>query len=454
MGHLRRTIGALALATFGYVDSASADVTLSPSQMRELAGQAVSQGQPRLAYDLAHALIGRDAVDLNAHLIKSRAARDLGRNEDALTHARAAWALADAPEAKYAAALANAQALSSAGRRTAAQLWLRRAVQLAPNDRLKARAAQDFRYVRRQNPWSTSLSFSIAPSSNINNGSRNETSELFDLPFEFQLEGQARALSGVEISAQIDTRYRLVETQRKRTDLRFGARHRTYVLSDDAKEIAPDADGADFATTSAYVGLNESYRLPNIKARWGWNMRLGASWYAGEDLLQYARIGTTYQHVVGDRGLASLSLSREIQNGQNGRDDSAIWSGRVGYGHSFENGNRLSLSAFYSASQSDADYLDYTERKIAMQYSLAKPVGPMLLQFGVTLGDKTHEKSGFSSDGRKERSVEASVTAALPDLDYYGFMPTITLRAERTEANIDIYETENFGIQMGIRSAF
>ena len=39
-------------------------------------------------------------------------------------------------------------------------------------------------------------------------------------------------------------------------------------------------------------------------------------------------------------------------------------------------------------------------------------------------------------------------------MDFYGFIPTVTLNAERTHANIDLYETENFGIQVGIRSAF
>jgi hypothetical protein len=176
--------------------------------MRELAGQAVVQGQPGLTFDVSGALIARDTDDLNAHLIRSRAARDLGRNDDALLHARAAWSLSDTQDEKYAAALANAQALSSAGRRTAAQLWLRRAVQLAPTDALRAKAAQDFRYVRGQNPWATALSFSVSPSSNINNGSRNETFELFDLPFEFELGGEARALSGLEVATGFSTRYR------------------------------------------------------------------------------------------------------------------------------------------------------------------------------------------------------------------------------------------------------
>ncbi|MCR9158699.1 MAG: hypothetical protein NXH80_15775 [Rhodobacteraceae bacterium] len=444
------TFGALAFVAA----QASAQAVLKPEQMRELAGQAVMQGQAGLAFDLTGALIERDDGDLNAHLIRSRAARNLGRNEDALTHARFAWALADEEDARYAAALAMAQALSSSGRRTAAQLWLRRAVQIAPDDRSKARAAEDFQYVRRQNPWSTALRFSISPSSNINNGSRNETSELFGLPFEFALEGEARALSGVEIATGFSTRYRLVTNERKRTDLLLGLSHRTYVLSDTAKDIAPDTDGSDFATSSVFVGLQEDYALPGGRARLGWNARLGRTWYAGDPLLSYTRIGTTYRRIAGDNGMLSLSINHESQAGEGTRPDATIWSASLGYGMSLTSGNSLSISTSFTDSQSDADYLTYSERAISARYALAKPIGPAQLEFGLSLSQKLHEKSNLTTDGRDERSVKASVTAALPEMDFYGFIPTNTLNAERTNANIDLYETENVGIQLGIRSAF
>lgn len=446
---------ALAVCAFAIAaGQASAQAVLSPDEMRELAGQAVFAGQAGLAFDLSGALIGRDDADLNAHLIRSRAARDLGRNDDALTHAQQAWKLAEEDDARYASALAMAQALSSSGRRTAAQLWLRRAIQIAPTEALKAQAAKDFTYVRRRNPWATALRFSVSPSSNINNGSRNETSELFGLPFEFALEGEARALSGVEISTGLSTRYRLVNSERKRTDLLFGLSHRTYILSDDAKEIAPDVDGSDFATSSVFVGLQEDYVLPGGQSRLGWDARLGQTWYGGETLLTYSRLGATYRRTAGQSGLINLSVNLEDQTGENGRDDAVIWSGGIGYGMALANGDQISISTSLLKSESDADYLDYTQRAISAQYGMARPVGPAQLDFGLTFSDKTHDRSGLSPDGRDERSVRATITAALPDLDFYGFIPTITLNAERTEANIDLYETENYGIQLGIRSAF
>lgn len=449
-----RRLGLIAGALVLVAAQASAQAVLSPGQMRDLAGQAVLQGQSGLAFDLSGALIERDANDLGAHLIRSRAARNLGRNDDALSHARRAWALAETEDARYAAALAMAQALSSSGRRTAAQLWLRRAAQIAPNEALKARAAEDFRYVRRQNPWSTALRFSIAPSSNINNGSRNETSELFGLPFEFSLEGEARALSGVEISTGVSTRYRLVNSDRKRTDLLFGLSHRTYVLSDDAKDIAPDAKGSEFATSSVFVGLQEDYALSGGKARLGWDMRLGRTWYGGDPLMSYNRLGASYRRATGETGMLSLSLNREGQSGEDGRADATIWSAQLGYGMSLPGGDTLSLSTSFLTSESDADYLYYDQRAISARYGLAEAIGPAFLVFGLTLSDKRHDGTGVASQKRHEKTAKASVTAILRDVEYYGFMPTITLNAERTDANIDLYETENFGIELGIRSAF
>ncbi|WP_072780059.1 tetratricopeptide repeat protein [Marivita hallyeonensis] len=448
----RNIVAAVALLFTGA--TASAEVVLSPAEMREVASQAVLQGRPDVAYDLAGALLQRDANDIDAQLIRSRAARDLGRYDTALEHARRAWDLADFDRARYAAALAQAQALASAGNNTRAQWWLRRAAQIAPNDQLKTRAARDFQYVRAQNRWSTYLSFSISPSSNINNGSRNETSELFDLPLDFQLQGEARALSGVEISTGLSTRYRLQQSSTRRTDLFFSAQHRSYVLSDDAKEIAPDADGSDFATSSAAIGVQQLFQLSETGTHLGWNARVGKVTFGGDDLLRYSRLGTEYRTVVGESGLLNLSLSHEAQDGLNGRDDASIWTGAVGYGHRLENGNRISLSATLIESESDADYLDYTKREIGVRYSLSQPIGRALWDFGVTVSDKTHEVSNLTSDGREERSVEASITAALPDFDFYGFIPTVTLKAERTDANLDLYETENFGIRLGIRSAF
>ena len=91
------------VATFLVGQSAFAEgpVTLLPDQMRNAAAIALEAGDAERAYTFSEALVKRDSTDWRAHLIHSRAARDLGIFHDAKSSARQAWALAENPEQKY-----------------------------------------------------------------------------------------------------------------------------------------------------------------------------------------------------------------------------------------------------------------------------------------------------------------------------------------------------------------
>jgi len=164
----------LAVAVGG-ISARAGPVELTPGEMHVAANRALQSGNPGAALLLADALLERDPQDLTALLLKARAARDQSRFRTAIKTARQAWSISRAPEERYASALIMAQALSSSGAKTRAQLWLRRAAQNAPDEALKRLAVRDFRYVRDTNPFSTQLRFSITPNSNINNGSKSDT---------------------------------------------------------------------------------------------------------------------------------------------------------------------------------------------------------------------------------------------------------------------------------------
>ncbi|MEY8839451.1 hypothetical protein AB9K41_10525, partial [Cribrihabitans sp. XS_ASV171] len=249
-----RTGLALALA-LAALSGAAQEATLTPRELRGTAIEALRIGAPDRAYAYSEALLRRDPDDREAHLIRSRAARDTGRFGEAKVSARAAWKLASSDEEKYAASMVMAQALSSNGQRTMSQLWLRRAVEHAPDEALARRAIRDFKYVRARNPWATELSFAVTPDSNINNGSSERSSflnyrlmeALYGQPVEYQLDGTLRALSGIEYALGLTTRYRFSETPTRAHDVIFTADVRHYTLSSEAKAIAPGAEGNDFA---------------------------------------------------------------------------------------------------------------------------------------------------------------------------------------------------------------
>ncbi len=445
---------ALCICLVSAAASQTPDMQLTPEQMRGLAAQAVNGGYASEAFDLSAALLDRDPDDFDALMIHARAARDLARFDVARKAAQHAWAVAAGDEQRYAAAVSNAQILSSMGNRTMAQLWLRRAVQAAPSDFHKGMAARDYRYVRSQNPWTTQFSFNIAPSSNINNGSSSETTTLPGLPFVFELQGAARALSGTEISGGIATSYKLAESGTRQTLLRLSVYHRGFVLSDEAKDRAPDAKGSDFALTSLTTGIDQTWSLRNGRLILGAEATLGKVYYGGDPLYANLNVGGSLRYAFTPKVQGQLRAAREAQKGYDARPDAHAWRGSAGLVTVLPQGQRLSAFYNYAEGSSSADYLDYADHEIELRLALARPLLDTGIEFGLTAGHKHHARNAITGGERNDDTLEADVTLILNTLDYYGFVPSLTLRTRRTDSNISIYDTKEVGVQVGVRSRF
>ena len=428
---------------------------VTPNQLRILAANAVIAGDPITGYQATAALLRQDPNDVEALIIQARAARDLGKAPEAIKTAQKAWNLADTPSEKFGSSVIMAQALSTSGRRTAAQFWLRRAMHNAPNEKFKASAVRDFKHVQRINPWSTELNFSISPSSNINNGSMNSTVKLFDLPFDFQLSGAAQALSGMQYSAGFATRYRLSENTRSQNDIILQASHRTYTMSTEAKQLAPTAKGSDFAFTSTALNfVHRGFTSATNDMPYSITLTGGRSWYAQQPYLQYGRIAVRQNFVIAPGVFVHGGAHREKQVSLTGGDDAQIWGISAGIALPIGSSDRLNLSLSRKRSLSDNSDLDFQKDTLSARYQIGKPVLGMRIDFGMSYSRKTHEVSRFTRFGRQDQTLSADVTAVITGLNYYGFSPTVTLSARQNDSNIGLYEARELGVQVGIRSAF
>ncbi|MEM9549759.1 MAG: hypothetical protein AAGA05_01215 [Pseudomonadota bacterium] len=446
----------------GAADAAPRDgLVLSPDQMRNAAGLSLQAGRAERALAFAEALIARDETDFTALLVRARALRDLNRMEHAKPAARAAWSEADTPEERFAAAMVMAQVQSTAGHKTLAQLWLRRAVHLAPNEDLERRAIRDFKYVRATNPWSTRLSFSITPDSNINNGSSSRTSflnyrlteVLFGRPLEYTLNGSARALSGVEYAFGFDTRYRFRQTERTAHDLFFSLDLRRYTLSSEARELAPDLSGDDFAYSSFYVGYG--YRAFNFDRRGEYALRAdaGQSWLAGDELLRFVRVSALQSYALTPRTRINGRLFGERQFGVRIYDLDTmrldLWLARF-----LENGMQLRLAVTGAVATSPDDTREFNELGLRGSVTLAKSIFGADAQFGLGVRSRDYDVSLHDPDGRNEDRYTADITLIFSKIDYYGFNPTVTIYGSTTDSNIGLYDSDRFGVNFGIQSAF
>ncbi|MBD3763994.1 MAG: hypothetical protein IE927_04450 [Rhodobacterales bacterium] len=448
-GPIARLAGAAALMLALAVGAAPAR-DLTPDQMRRAGYDAQAAGQAELAVQIAQALIARDPADAVAHVILSRALRDLGRFDPAATAARRAWALATDDAQRYGAALAAAQALSSAGQRTAAQLWLRRAAQVAPTPLARTIAERDHAYVRSRNPWSLRLDLSVAPSSNVNNGSSQDSFDFLGLPF--VLSGDARALSGVETRLGLSARYRLPPSGRGQTALRLSLQQTVVDLSEAARTQAPGARGSDYDFAAVEAGL--SWQRPG-RVGWGVEATLGHNLYGGAPLSDYLRLDLTADRRLGrGRAFAGLGLERQIRRDLAMRSAS-ILTLRGGWTQPLARGDRLQLAAGARRSLSDAVEIDHTALTLSADWQRAAPL-PMDLRLGLSLGVEARDYaiSPYTADGRQDLRLTGAVSLGLERLDYLGFHPVLRIEAGQVRSNVALYDSQTLGLSLGLRSSF
>ncbi|WP_299415126.1 surface lipoprotein assembly modifier [uncultured Sulfitobacter sp.] len=466
-----------AAAPFALADSTQENqIALDVTQMRMAAELNLHNGDTARALAFANALLQRDPMDITALLIRAHALRARGEYTTAQTTARTAWRAAQSDNHKFAAAMLMAQSLSSQGKRTRAQLWLRRAAQIAPSERHAARAARDFKYVRRQNQWRTHLSFTLAPNSNINNGSsRDSSSLLYQLTNPFNIDGAgeialgaaSQALSGIETGVQVQSRYRFHQTERTAHDLRLGLSYRTYHLSssskddlaaDDAARVARGEEannltGSDFAYGTLELGYGYKQLRADKRGEFSLSADLGQSFYGGERYNRYlrARVGQTYyanQTTKYDFGAAAEKRRSE------GGSDQHVMSLSAGMSRALANGDGLYLGVAVTSTRADLERLEYDELRLRSGYVLGRDVMGTRLQFGISTSFRDYDVSPHDPSGRREFQVAAEVTATFKQIDYYGFNPTVSLSASTTDSNIGLYDVNRVGLSIGIASSF
>ncbi|MEQ6247379.1 surface lipoprotein assembly modifier [Sulfitobacter sp. HNIBRBA3233] len=453
-------VAAWVAAPFAYAQDAG-PLQLSPAQMQEAAKLAAQSGDMARAVAFADALLTRDPQDVNAHLIRAYALRAQGRYAPAQEAARSAWRLAGSAEQKYNAALVMAQALSSDGKRTRAQFWLRRAVEHAPSPGHARRATRDFKYVRQRNPWQTHLSFTLAPNSNINNGSSRDSflsdSVLDRLvgggPTVREINPEAQALSGIEIGGQVQSRYRFAQSERRAHDLRLGLSYRTYALSQDSKDQVPDARGRDYAFGSASIGYGFKHLRADRRGELSLGVDLGQTFYGGARYASFLRGHADQSYFVDQRTKLRFGLVAEVENGQRVSDSESV-SVSFGVDRALSGGSGVHLGLTVADQKSPNALHEYSLVRLRGGYLLGREVMGAQVQIGLGAALRDYDVHLLSVDGRRDVEISFDVTATFRDIDYYGFTPQVSLTGAKTNSNIGVYDSNRLGLNIGIVSAF
>ncbi len=440
-------LGALATQTV------AKPVVLTAEEMKQTTFLLIRQGQPAKALAFANALLKTTPNDASILVMKSRAERDLGRNKDAVQTARLAWKHAATEQQRYGSAMAMAQGLSSGGNKFAAQFWLRRAMTLAPNPLARQIAETDFQYVRARSRLSLRFDASIQPNSNVNNGSSSAILHFLGLPF--VLSGDAQALAGVEGSFAATARYTLGESETSKTALRFGVSQKLVRLSRAARAQAPNARNSDYAFGGVEIGLEHRAKLASLQAEAVTGLSFGRNWYGGDPLSQYVRLDLGLNKSFSPLWQGNLKLSGEHQR----RLDSDLRSADIltlelGLRHQLGNGDQLGFGVSGRNVQSASGEIDHRTLGASLDWARAKPLWQTRLSAGFSVEAADYGTSLYALDGRHDVAIAANIGFAFQQIDYMGFIPVLSLQAQHTKSNIELYQSNTLGIGVSVQSKF
>ncbi len=448
---------------------AEATVTMAPDTVRHEMRQALTRGDAQTAWHLAQALIGAGVHRYDALITLAAAERRLGRPAAARQAARQAAALASTPKQKFETALLRAYSAEddSAAGALVAQFWTRRAIQLAPMEAHRAAAIGELGRMRSAAPLHLQFSLTAAPSSNVNNGSR-ETH--ITVPTDlggglWQLAPQARALSGFVAEAGISGRYRLAQGSTSATHLRFAAQRREVRLSSDSRarieawrqqQIAfgltpPPEPNYNYGALEA--GLVHSWRQGSN--RYSLGATLGHAWFGGADLGDYLRLEASGDTAL-DRAttlFAGLNAERHWRNRGAGQDSDSL-ALQTGVQRQIRSGDvlRFALSG-RSVRSSD---VNQRHRAVGLRlgWEKATPVAGLRLAASLGAEARRYDPSALAPAGRRDLRLDAGLSLEFERMDYMGFVPVLSLSASKVSSNLALHDGRDTGVSFGFRSRF
>lgn len=443
----------LGLALLMPLRSAAEEVRMSVDAARGAAAQALAAGNAELALVLSEGVLLGAPGDVPALLMKSRALRDLGRTGEAAGAARLAFGGADDRRERYFAALLMGRARASDGSPGMAQLWLRRAAQIAPEDNLRALAVNDFRLVRSKTPWRIKLNMAVEPSDNLNGAPKTNSFTFAGLTF---VNPTAVPLSGKRFVLGGDYLYRLPLDETQRLSFGAGIEMQRVRFSGEARDKVPGIRNSDYRQDSLVLSLGHEMR--GADGRWLAQGRASVvrHWMAGQLYSDAARLDLSYGRAVGP-GLEAgvrLGVEKEIRHDTGLRDSRTREMGLSLTRRFAAASLRLDLSLADTDSASRLIARD--TGRVALRLGATKPVKGLLPRVTLAWEEAQYDMgpSPFWTDPRRDAQWSLSMDVLVPKVSYYGFAPEIGVSFRDRSSNYTVYETRGTDLHLGLKSVF
>ncbi|WP_322891114.1 MULTISPECIES: hypothetical protein [unclassified Yoonia] len=449
---------ALACALLAAPAMAKAD----PRLTQDAAEQALDAGDPATAAALAQEILTAAPDSFAGLMLLALAQSDLGDMAGAAAAGQLAYRTAPDAATKLQAARLTAAAHFQQGQFARAEIWLRRASNHAQTPDEADTVARDYRSAAQANPLSIRTTASIAPSSNINNGSVDGILTFEGIDLQLQLPEDQRALSGIAYAGSVRLGYRLSQDAVQTTTAGLLFSGATYSLSRDARALLDASPiprvqgltGHDFRSFRAEAGLTHTRGDLSPLGPVSATLDVGGYWEGGVHLVNYHVLMLQQGIPYGPDRRFILTGSTQWQHAVSASVvDAVVHDLSATYDLRLANRDQMQLTL--AARHRDGGFENiYDEYRAGVGYAFEQPVLGTRLSTGVEIGYRHYDTFPTTLDGRRDRFASVTGTAVLDRFTTFGFAPTLTAKATRTLSTADEYTTSVVEIGIGIQSTF
>lgn len=286
-------------------------------------------------------------------------------------------------------------------------------------------------------PFGGTVSFGIAPDSNINRATRADT--LGTVIGDFRLNEDGRVRSGVGLTLGAEG---------------FGRIGLTDRLSLVGRAVSANRFYRDNSFNDVSVGLVGELEYQRPSTRLGATLGTSRRWYGGKRLNEITQVGISGEQSLTPTLQLRLSAAHAwIDNRFNPLEDGRQLTGAIGADKAAS--PVLGFGATVTGSRRRAADPGYAYRAIDLSAYGWRDLGRVTISVGGGLGKlEADQRLLLFPRKREDRSWRLSVGATFRQLQLFGFAPAVTLVQERNASTIEIYDYRRRAAEFSLRRAF
>lgn len=440
--------------------------------LQAAAEEALVGGDPAQTVTLSREMIAQNPGSFVGHFLLALALADLDQHSDAAKSAGRAYRNAPTEDDKLQSARLAGSSRFAAGQYARSELWLRRAANHVDTEQEAERVVREFQRAQAANPISLSFGGQITPSSNVNNGSENETFRLEGIDIDFALPPERLALAGTIISANVQLGYKLSESASQTTSVSGYIYGKTVELTSEAQATVPFLPASAFDIYIAQVSLSHQRQIFDGLGPTGVSLTINRLWSRDSELSTGQTLKLQQVIPLDDNSFVTISGGRNRQDGlvggieipgigtgndTGGGDETIDFSDgydlTASYTTTLANDDALSLSLTKSLNDGGFENIS-TEYQGRVDYNVSQPLFDIRWSLAAELGYRSYDEFSLSLDGRRDRFGSLSATGVFQGVSYFGFSPSMTFSADRTVSDVEIFTSSTFEARFGVSSNF